>query len=387
MQLRENSSALRNFSALVDFSNLINSNLDIHSTLNNLLLTCLGKFQATKGIVALTNRDGKLEINLSKGLSGDVVKNMPGISAAELETSKQFNDFLESYNFPIIQRIVSLHGTIGVVILGPRLIKKSYDNEDKEFLRTLTNIGATAIENSLFIEKLKKVNRDLDAKLNQLKSLFDLSKEFSGILETQMIGRLLVFSIIGQLLVSKYAIVICNKNNFELLESKFAENLLKDALGSIDMCSIVTPLYEGKIKEKSKTLSDLGIELVVPMQIKGETRGLIILGSRVNDQIYSKSDIEFVFSLGSIAIISIENSKLFEERLEKQRMEKDLEIAKNIQRNLLPDKIPELNKFEIAAYNKAARQIGGDYYDIVRLDDDRILIAIADVSGKCLASA
>jgi sigma-B regulation protein RsbU (phosphoserine phosphatase) len=123
------------------------------------------------------------------------------------------------------------------------------------------------------------------------------------------------------------------------------------------------------------------------MQIKNLTKGLIILGKRKNDLAFSKSDIEFVSSVGSLAIISIENARLFNETLEKQRLEKDLETARNIQKNLLPKKIPELSNLEIAAYNMSAKMVGGDYYDVVKLEEDKLLIAVADVSGKGVPAA
>ena len=131
----------------------------------------------------------------------------------------------------------------------------------------------------------------------------------------------------------------------------------------------------------------MGVELIVPMQIKQNTKGLILLGKRNIGDGFSKSDIEFVSSLGSLAIISIENSLLFKETLEKQKLEKDLELAKKIQGNLLPSKLPIMKNFEIAAYNKAAKQVGGDYYDAIRLDDNRVLISISDVSGKGVQAA
>jgi sigma-B regulation protein RsbU (phosphoserine phosphatase) len=91
--------------------------------------------------------------------------------------------------------------------------------------------------------------------------------------------------------------------------------------------------------------------------------------------------------VGSLAIISIENARLFNETLEKQRLEKDLETARNIQKNLLPKKIPELSNLEIAAYNMSAKMVGGDYYDVVKLEEDKLLIAVADVSGKGVPAA
>jgi sigma-B regulation protein RsbU (phosphoserine phosphatase) len=73
MQKIDNNSALRNLSALVDFSNLINSSLDLTFALNNILLTCFGKFHTTKGFISLYNEEGRLEVKSSKGISLDVI--------------------------------------------------------------------------------------------------------------------------------------------------------------------------------------------------------------------------------------------------------------------------------------------------------------------------
>ena len=71
----------------------------------------------------------------------------------------------------------------------------------------------------------------------------------------------------------------------------------------------------------------MNIELVFPMQLQGKTKGLILLGKRINNQDFSEADIEFIYSVGSLAIISLENIHLFEEALAKQKMEEELEFS------------------------------------------------------------
>lgn len=68
-------------------------------------------------------------------------------------------------------------------------------------------------------------------------------------------------------------------------------------------------------------------------------------------------------------------------------MEEELEIAREIQQNLLPARIPELKNFDVSAINISSKQVGGDYYDILKLDERRCCIAIADVSGKGFPAA
>jgi phosphoserine phosphatase RsbU/P len=385
-QLDQNA-ALRNFSALVDFSNLINSNLDLKFTLNNILLTCFGKFHTTKGLIALINEDGNFEVKTSKGISAGAIEKFPCINERDYETSGELSNYIEQNNYPVLQDIKSSEGLKGVIILGARLTNKPYEEEDINFLKTILNVGSTAIENSIMVDRLKRVNRDLDAKVNQLSSLFDLSKEFSGILQIDMVSKMLVYSLIGQMLVSKYAVVSCGGGTITLLENRFEQEHLKSVLQSCESKNFVKPLTRSEFVDSFKPFAELGVDLIVPMQIKGETKGLILLGKRNNVLSYSQSDIEFVSSVGSLAIISIENARLFKETLDKQRLEKDLETARNIQNNLLPKTIPVFSNFELAAFNKSARMVGGDYYDIVKLDNERVLFAIADVSGKGVPAA
>ncbi len=387
MQLTDNIAALRNLSALVDFANLINSSLDLSFALNNILFTCFGKFQTTKGIILLADNEAVLNLSAAKGFAQSEIDKFKPFPVFEYETNPSFLEFKTRNKLQFCREIRSSNGLKGYILLGERLTKKDYTEEDSEFLNTIINIGATAIDNSLIVSELKELNRELDGKVNQLSSLFDLSKEFSGILKVEMIGKLLLYSIIGQLMVAKYAVVTCRENSYTLLENKYSKDQLEKVLASCNLQIITEILKKEDLINNYPLFAELGVELIVPMQIKGTTKGLIMLGQRIAGQPYSKSDIEYVASIGSLAIISIENALLFNETLEKQKLEKDLETARNIQKNLLPKSVPKLNSFDISAFNNSARQVGGDYYDLVKISQDELLFAIGDVSGKGVPAA
>jgi len=124
------------------------------------------------------------------------------------------------------------------------------------------------------------------------------------------------------------------------------------------------------------------MQLVVPMNLQGENRGLMILGERLNGQPYTEADFEFLSSLANLAIISLENARLFKEAIEKQKLEDELLIAREIQKGLLPSVLPSIPGIDIAATNISSKQVGGDYYDIIPAPPHRYVIAIGDVSGK-----
>lgn len=382
----DNLKVKRNLNALAEFSRIINSSFDLPFILNNVLLTCMGKYLATRGVIAL-NIDGDIKLHSHKGIPEDVIKKFPSLKSDDtLPTNTELKAFLGLGKLCIVEKISSSNDTIGLICLGEKMNKTPYTEEDIEFLRTILNISATAIQNSIVLTELKKVNRMLDSRLHRLSSLFELSKEFSLITENERVSKLLVYSIIGQFLVSRFAVVLCSNSEITILESKWDEKILLDTISKIKAVDIITYLDKDEIKQYD-ALNALDVQLIVPMQLQGETKGLILLGKRINSAPFTANDIEFIYSVGSLAIISIENRRLFREEIEKQKMEEELEIARDIQRNLLPHSIPSYDRFDIAALNISSKQVGGDFYDIIPLDEKSFCAAIADVSGKGVPAA
>ena len=378
----ENLKVKRNLTALVEFSRVINSSLDLNFILNNVLLTCLGKFLATKGLVAL-KINNQLVVKAYKGIAQESIIQFPEIEVTEnCNLSEKLNDYLILNNLIASEKISSSNECVGIVCLGEKLNKQTYIKDDLDFLKTILNIAASAIQNSLIVEELKLVNRELDSRIQRLSSLFELSKEFGLFSESTKVTRLLIFSLIGQFLVQKYALLRFEGNDIEVIEPKIPVEELLSNIRKYNYYKIDTSINKHQIESHYPELFSMGIEVIVPMQIQGKTKGLIILGKRINNSEYTNADIEFIFSVGSLAIISLENRRLFLEALEKQKLEEELDLAREIQRNLLPQKIPDYKSFDISAVNISSKQVGGDYYDIIELDKDDCVVAIADVSGK-----
>ena len=372
----------RNITALVEFSRIINSSIDLQFILNNVLLTCLGKFLSTKGLIAL-NENGVLKIKHTKGISDHLIEKFPQLrSNDDFLLDKRFKNFMNSARLKAVDKISSSDDSIGLVCLGEKLNKTEYTQDDLQFLNTILNISATAIQNSKRINELQAVNRELDSRIQKLSVLFELSKEFGLFSESTKVAKLLTFSIIGQFMISRYAVLTFENDDVQILETKFDEKELLDSLKHYNFNLIKNSITGSALNDNYSFLSELGVNLIVPMQMQGRTKGLILLGERINKQPFADSDIEFIYSVGSLAIISIENKRLFIEELKKQKLEEELDLAREIQQNLLPSSIPEYENFDIAAVNMSSKQVGGDYYDIIPLMDNKFCVAIADVSGK-----
>ena len=127
-------------------------------------------------------------------------------------------------------------------------------------------------------------------------------------------------------------------------------------------------------------------EMVAPIISNNEVIGVFDLES---DELnaYANDDLEVLMLLSSQVAIIIEKVMLHEQLIEKQRLETQLEIARQVQLQLLPPRDPQLEGFDISAYNFPTEEVSGDYYDWVRIYDDQIGIVIADVSGKGVPAA
>src|SRR6266404_6293073 len=127
-------------------------------------------------------------------------------------------------------------------------------------------------------------------------------------------------------------------------------------------------------------------ELIAPIISNHEVIGVFDLES---DELnaYTNDDIEILMLLASQVAIIIEKVMLHDSLIEKERLETQLEVARQVQLELLPPRDPQLEGFDISAYNFPTEEVSGDYYDWVRIYDDQIGVVIADVSGKGVPAA
>jgi len=126
--------------------------------------------------------------------------------------------------------------------------------------------------------------------------------------------------------------------------------------------------------------------LVFPIFIQNEIVGSLILLKEISDG-FNEEMINIIRTFVNQAAISIENFKLIDSALENERYIKELNIAKTVQRSLLPTHLDHSGFFDIVAYSKSADEVGGDYYDIYKVDENRTIVIIGDVSGKGTSAA
>jgi serine phosphatase RsbU (regulator of sigma subunit) len=126
--------------------------------------------------------------------------------------------------------------------------------------------------------------------------------------------------------------------------------------------------------------------LAFPIYVKGQNIGTLALLKELPES-FNKEMTKIVSTFSNQAGISIENFRLMEEALQNERYKEELKIAKMVQKSLLPTILEQDQDFDIAAFSESADEVGGDYYDTLRVDKHLISIIIADVSGKGTTAA
>jgi sigma-B regulation protein RsbU (phosphoserine phosphatase) len=134
-------------------------------------------------------------------------------------------------------------------------------------------------------------------------------------------------------------------------------------------------------KLRDSSLSTASV-MIAPLLYGKQNLGLLALGNGPMGAPFTQSDFVVFKSISEQSAFALYNAIIYSEANEKKRLDHDLEIARDIQRILLPDKAPDIPGFEISGVNVPARHVSGDYFDYIKVDDEHLGVAIADVSGK-----
>ena len=138
-----------------------------------------------------------------------------------------------------------------------------------------------------------------------------------------------------------------------------------------------------------RSVMDLGLRsiLCVPLKIRNKISGVVYVDNRLQVGIFTQVDLELLTAIASSAAIAIENARLYRVAVEKGRMERELQVAREVQASLLPRETPQVSGWEFAARWQPAREMAGDYYDFIPLDGGQLGLVIADVSDKGMPAA
>jgi sigma-B regulation protein RsbU (phosphoserine phosphatase) len=127
--------------------------------------------------------------------------------------------------------------------------------------------------------------------------------------------------------------------------------------------------------------------LAVPLGVADKVFGIVYADSPIAEGRFTEDHLKVLTTLASVAAIRVENARLVEARLQQERLERELQLASEIQQRFQPTAPPSVPGYELQGISFPCYEIGGDYYDFIKRDDGRLVVALGDVSGKGTAAA
>jgi sigma-B regulation protein RsbU (phosphoserine phosphatase) len=147
------------------------------------------------------------------------------------------------------------------------------------------------------------------------------------------------------------------------------------------------PKYRAVSQTCAANFEALHASLMVPLVFQDKVIGTLNLGEKKSGKFYNREDIDLLHAVSNQGAVAIENARLFQENLEKQRMEEELNIARELQNSMLPATCPRIDGFEIAASSAPAREVGGDFFDFIEIGENKVGLVVGDVTGKSVSGA
>ena len=253
------------------------------------------------------------------------------------------------------------------------------------------------------VSQLKYENIRLKVAVEELSILNEIATAISSTLDVQEVIDLIVKKCLKHLKVEQGAVMLINeedKNNpivtIERIFDQSSEDNIPIRLNTQLtgwMMKNKKPLLSNSLANderftlNKKDISTIESLLAVPLFLKGKMIGLLMVFNKSGEEGFSEDDKRLLTIIAAQSAQVIDSARLYKEELEYLKVQEDMNMAAQIQQNLLPKKIPEIQGYEAGGVSIPAKNVGGDYYDFIPTQSGNVAFCLGDVSGKGTAAA
>jgi sigma-B regulation protein RsbU (phosphoserine phosphatase) len=241
--------------------------------------------------------------------------------------------------------------------------------------------------------QISHLTRELKLKQIQFNSIFEFSESIYSSFHVGSIVRIYFSTLMGQLGISRIFFFDSDNRIFEkrgFRASEDEEKILDKNIKKVPPQWFYLTIDElsPELEELKAFLMEKKIRYLVNISESDKKPAILGLGAKFNQKELNTENIEYAFFVSKFSRGAIENALLIDRLIESKRMEHELKIARDIQLSLLPQSVPRLKNFDISVIYEPTNEVGGDYYDILKVRQNKDLpILIADVEGKGLPAA
>ncbi|MBT8232750.1 MAG: serine/threonine-protein phosphatase [Saprospiraceae bacterium] len=227
----------------------------------------------------------------------------------------------------------------------------------------------------------EKLEKELSLKELQIKSLLTITQAINDNVSTDGLFNMYRSFLSWEMGIDKMILFVKGGEDWNTATFINVEEEYHDSL--IEECEQYKRLHT--VKEEDHP-SIKFFDIIIPVYHKDYPIAYALIGGiKDKEDIYNK--IQFITTITNIIAVAIENKRLFKKQIEQEKLNKEMELAKEFQQRLIPEKIPESEFYEVHTYYKPHFNIGGDYIDFMKFSDNRFAVVIADISGKGVAAA
>ncbi len=236
-------------------------------------------------------------------------------------------------------------------------------------------------------KQLAKLEKQLQSKQLEVNSLLEVTQAINNNLPARSLFRIYEFILRAQVDLNKLVLFV--KNDEVAWECMICYGVDK-AYKELDVEAVLTGFTEQSDLDKAEHEPLRIFDLVVPVFHKERPLAYALVGGieRETEALITKEEkIKFIQTITNIILVAIENKRLFKRQLEQEGLKRELELAAHVQNMLIPDSLPQGGQVSMSAIYSPHKEVGGDYYDCIRLNEDEWVFCVADISGKGMAAA
>lgn len=347
----------------------------------------------------------KIRVPMGKGIAGTVAISREPMIINDAQNDDRVYKVVDKSSGFVTRNILAAplvagDETVGVIEAINTIDRNNFNETDIDLFLSFSDAAALAIQKTRLLEDLEKSNKDLAKTVGELGSLYELGLAVNESKDDEDLFFRSIKIISKELRAVRAAIFVVSEDlkmlkvkslingNYETTSEKYIEESV--IVSSITQNKILH--HESYVLQNENLGPDIkfisGPYIIIPMLFSdGKPFGAISISEPEDKNPFTSNQLRLLLTISSQFVKGYENIKLNRDMLAKKAMEKEIEITRNIQNNILPAKLPGGSNFEIGVKTVPAKEVSGDFYDSFKYSDGQFSFLIADVSGKSLPAA
>jgi serine phosphatase RsbU (regulator of sigma subunit) len=330
--------------------------------------------------------------------------------------NEDMSHWMEVYDNPVLQGVqpksaifvpmIAGAEAIGVISLQNINQENAFSEADLRLLTTLSNSMSVALENARLFDETQRLLKEMEQRNAELAIINSVQEGLASKLAIQAIYDLVgdrlrdvfhnkdveirIYDANTKMIHNPYTCESGKRitiRSFALPERGFGPHVLHTLENLVINENLAQEMEKYGSKIVAGTLMAKSL-MMVPLVMNNHAHGLITISDMQYEHAFKGSDVRLLRTLANSMSVALENARLWEEeKLYRRALERELEIGREIQAGFLPETLPQVDGWEIAAALMSAREVAGDFYDAFELPDGNIGLVIADVCDKGVGAA